>query len=204
VTALEPAKTALLLIDIQREYFPGGAEPLEGAAEAANQAVKLLNHARYNHVRAIFVQHVSSTEGATSFGPGSAGVSLYTSIRPLPGETIIRKHHPNAFRDTNLLDVLALDEVSRLIICGMMTHMCIDATVRAAHDNGFDCIVAADACATHDLTFGSETVPAAMVQHAFLAALDGTFGDVQTTNDIAVDLDRQGSLSVKQPIRKVP
>lgn len=184
MTPLQPARTVLLLVDIQREYFAGGAVPLEGAAEAAGQAVKLLTHARYNHVRAIFVQHLSLKEGATSFVPGSAGVSLYASIRPLPGETIIRKHHPNAFRDTNLLSVLALDEVSRLIICGMMTHMCIDATVRAAHDNGFDCVVAADACATHDLTFGGETVSAAVVQRAFLAALDGTFAKVMRADDI--------------------
>ena len=184
MTPLQPARTVLLLVDIQREYFAGGAVPLEGAAEAAGQAVKLLTHARYNHVRAIFVQHLSLKEGATSFVPGSAGVSLYASIRPLPGETIIRKHHPNAFRDTNLLSVLALDEVSRLIICGMMTHMCIDATVRAAHDNGFDCVVAADACATHDLTFGGKTIPAAAVQRAFLAALDGTFAKVMSVEEI--------------------
>jgi nicotinamidase-related amidase len=184
VTPLQPARTALLLVDIQREYFTGGDLPLEGTAQAADQAVKLLTHARYNHVRAIFVQHLSLKETATSFAPGSAGVSLYASIRPLPGETIIRKHHPNAFRETNLLSLLALDEVSRLIICGMMTHMCIDATVRAAHDNGFDCIVAADACATRDLAFNGETVPAAVVQRAFLAALSGTYAAVMTVNEI--------------------
>ena len=184
------ARTALLLVDIQREYFPGGALPLEGAAQAACQARKLMDHARHNRVPVIFVQHLSLNEGATSFIPGSAGVSLYTSIRPLPGETIIRKHHPNAFRDTNLLEVLKTDGVSRLIICGMMTHMCIDTTTRTACDNGFECIVAADACATHDLVFAGETVPAGMVQRAFLAALDGTFGTVQTTDCIVAELER--------------
>jgi nicotinamidase-related amidase len=111
-------------------------------------------------------------------------VSLYSSIRPLPGEPVIRKHHPNSFRETNLLELLRTDEVTRLVICGMMTHMCIDATTRAACDNGFECIVAADACATRDLAFAGETVPAAMVERAFLAALHGTFGRVMNADEI--------------------
>jgi nicotinamidase-related amidase len=178
-------KIALLLVDIQREYFPGGAMPLEGAAEATCQAKKLLGHFRDNHLPAVFIQHVSLDPEATSFVPGSPGVSLYTSIRPLPGESVVRKHYPNAFRDTNLLELLRTDEVSRLVICGMMTHMCVEATTRAACDDGFQCIVAADACATRDLAFAGETVPAAMVQRAFLAALDGTYAEVTTTGEIA-------------------
>jgi len=177
-------KTALLLVDIQREYFPGGAVALEGAAEAACQAKRLLGHARYNHVPAIFVQHVALDPEAASFRNASPGVSLYTSIRPLPGEAVIRKHHPNSFRDTILLELLRADQVSRLVICGMMTHMCIDATTRAAFDNGFECIVAADACATRDLTFAGATAPAVMVQRAFLAALNGTFATVMNTDEI--------------------
>lgn len=158
--------------------------PLEGPVEAAVQARKLLAHFRYNHLPAVFIQHVSVGPEETSFRPGSPGVSLYTGVRPLPGEAVIRKRYPNAFRDTNLLELLRTDEVSRLVICGMMTHMCIDATTRAACDYEFACIVAADACATRDLTFAGETVPAAMVQRAFLAALDGTFGRVLNADEI--------------------
>jgi nicotinamidase-related amidase len=177
-------RTALLLVDIQREYFPGGAVPLEGPIEAAVQARKLLAHFRYNHLPAVFIQHVCAGPEATSFVPGTPGVSLYTSIHPLPGEAVIRKHYPNAFRDTNLLELLRTDEVSRLVICGMMTHMCVDATTRAACDDGFACIIAADACATRDLAYAGETVPAAMVQRAFLAALNGTYGRVLNADAI--------------------
>src|SRR5450830_763681 len=184
--ATRPVKTALLLVDIQREYFPGGAMPLDGPVEAACQAKKLLACFRYNHLPAVFIQHVSLSPKATSFRPGSPGVSLYTSIRPLPGEAVVPKHHPNSFRETNLLELLRMDKVSRLVICGMMTHMCVDATTRAACDYGFECIVAADACATRDLAFAGETVPAAMVQRAFLAALDGTFGMVMATNKVVL------------------
>ena len=189
--ATRPVKTALLLVDIQREYFPGGAMPLDGPVETACQAKKLLAHFRHNHLPAIFIQHVSLSPKATSFRPGSPGVSLYTSIRPLPGEAVVRKHLPNSFRETNLLELLRTDEISRLVICGMMTHMCIDATTRAACDYGFDCIVAADACATRDLAFAGETVPAAMVQRAFLAALNGTYAEVTTTGEIVTMLQQQ-------------
>jgi len=164
--------------------------PLKGAAESAGQAKKLLVHFRDNHLPAIFIQHVSLDLEATSFRPGSPGISLDSSIRPLPGEAVVRKHHPNAFRDTGLLELLRKDDVSRLVICGMMTHMCIDATVRAASDCGFECIVAADACATRDLTFAGKTVPAAMVQRAFLAALNGTYAQVTTTGEIVTMVEQ--------------
>ena len=183
-------KTALLLVDIQKEYFPGGAMPLEGPVEAAVQAQKLLAYFRYNHLPAIFIQHVSLDPEATSFRPGSPGISLDSSIRPLPGEPVVRKHHPNSFRDTNLQELLRTAEVSRLVICGMMTHMCIDATTRAACDYGFECIVAADACATRDLPFAGETLPAVMVQRAFLAALNGTYAEVATTGEIVTMLQQ--------------
>ena len=74
----------------------------------------------------------------------------------------------------------------------MMTHMCIDATTRAACDHGFECIVAADACATRDLAFAGETVPAAMVQRAFLAALKGTYAQVTTTDEIVTMVQQLG------------
>src|SRR5664280_2381454 len=146
--------------------------PLDGPVEAAVQAKKLLSHFRYNHLPTIFIQHISLDPEATSFRPGSPGISLDNSIRPLPGEAVICKHHPNSFRDTNLLELLRTGEVSRLVICGMMTHMCIDATARAACDYGFECIVAADACATRDLAFAGTTVPAAMVQQPALGDTD--------------------------------
>jgi len=68
--------------------------------------------------------------------------------------------------------------VTRLVICGMMTHMCIDTTTRAAADLGFTCRLAHDACAARSLAFGGATVPAGQVHAAFLAALDETFAEV--------------------------
>ncbi len=97
---------------------------------------------------------------------------------PLPGETVIEKHFPNSFRDTGLKEKLDDAGIKELVICGAMSHMCIDATTRAAVDLGFSCTVIHDACASRDLTFGDLVIPAAFVHGAFMAALSPLYARV--------------------------
>jgi nicotinamidase-related amidase len=164
-------KTALLLIDIQNDYFPGGKMELEGPLEAAAQARRLLEFFRRQGWPTVHIQHVSTRPGATFFLPGTEGLQIHPSIAPLPGETIVEKHFPNSFRETVLLDTLKGLGVENLVVAGMMTHMCVDATVRAAADLGYPVVLADDACATRALTYGETRVPADHVHKAFLAAL---------------------------------
>jgi nicotinamidase-related amidase len=70
------------------------------------------------------------------------------------------------------------------VIAGAMSHMCIDATTRAAFDHGFKCTVAADACATRALEFGGRTIPARDVHAAFMAALAMPYARISSTDDI--------------------
>lgn len=177
-------KTALLLIDLQNDYFPGGKMVLEGSLEAGLKAYRLLDYFRKEKSPRIFIQHISTRSGATFFLSDTDGVEIHESVRPERLEAIIQKHYPNAFRDTRLLSFLRESRVQGLVICGMMTHMCVDATVRAASEHGFKCWIAGDACATKALTFQGKDVPAAAVQGAFLAALDGTYGKVGTVEEI--------------------
>lgn len=116
----------------------------------------------------IHVRHESVRPGSAFFLPGTDGARLHDAVAPAAGEAVVLKHYPNSFRDTNLQAVLTAGGVDALVICGMMTHMCIDATTRAAWDLGFACAVASDACATRDLTHDGVLVPAAQVQAAFL------------------------------------
>jgi len=132
----------------------------------------------------VHMQHVSNRPGATFFLPDTDGVRIHESVRPLAGEIVLQKHYPNAFRDKELLVQLGLLHVARLVICGMMTHMCVDATVRAACDYKFECIVAGDACATKALVHWGRTVAAPDVHAAFLAALNGTYAKVLHTSEI--------------------
>lgn len=90
----------------------------------------------------------------------------------------MEKHFPNAFRDTPLLTLLKEKGVTDLVLAGMMTHMCVDTTTRAAFDLGFSCILAHDACATRDLAHNGRTVAAADVQTAYMAALGQVFARI--------------------------
>jgi nicotinamidase-related amidase len=176
-------KEALLLIDIQNDYFPGGKMELVSMEEAAKKAGELLKAFRTAGKPVFFIKHVSTRSDATFFVPGTQGTDIHSSVSPLEDETVIEKHFPNSFLQTDLLSVLKESEVTDLIICGAMSHMCIDTTVRAAKELGFKCTLIADACATRNLKFGEEILPAQTVHASFMAALDGMFAIVMTADE---------------------
>jgi nicotinamidase-related amidase len=182
--------TALVLIDLQNDYFPGGAMELVGANAAVAEAAKLVHAFRQHSLPVFHVQHIATREGATFFIPGTFGAGIHSSVSPTKDETVVVKHFPNSFRETSLLEHLRSANTSRLVVAGMMTHMCVDTTVRAATDLGFHCVLAADACATKDLQFATELVRAREVQLAYLAALNGTFATVTTAEEICRELQR--------------
>ena len=179
---------ALLLIDIQNDYFPGGAMALEGSVAAGLAAGQLLGACRGRGIPVVHVQHLSTRPGASFFVPDSAGVEIHPGVAPLAGETVIRKNFPNSFRGTGLLDRLQHLGSDELLIGGMMTNMCIDATVRAAADQGFRCRLAHDACAARALRFNGVEVPAAQVHAAFLAALQGLYAEVASVEKLVAGL----------------
>ena len=172
---------ALMIVDIQNDYFPGGAMELVGSSHAGGQAGKLLQAFRQ---RAIF------------FLPDTPGVRIHARVAPIDGEPVFQKHYPNSFRDTPLLEHLRSHQITQLVVAGMMTHMCIDTTVRAAFDLGFQCQVALDACATRALSFGGVTVSAGDVQATFLAALNGVFAKLSSADEICADLRAQNKATV--------
>ncbi len=176
---------ALLIVDIQNDYFPGGKMELDGSEAASLRARELLASFRERRMPVIHIQHVSVRPGATFFLPDTDGVRIHTNVAPAAQETVIQKHFPNGFRDTSLLDHLRQHDIRELVIAGMMTHMCIDATTRAAADLGFPCLLAHDACATRSLAFAGTMVPAAHVHGSFLAALHGTYATVRSANELA-------------------
>jgi len=180
-------KTALLIIDIQNDYFPGGRMELVNPLEAAKKAYMLLQCFREHGGHHIHIQHISTRPGATFFLPGDRGTDIHDSVAHFEGEPLVQKHFPNSFRETNLLNILREWGIERVVITGMMTHMCVDATARAAADLGFQVLIAEDACATRDLKYGDTTIPAEHVHKAFLAALK-SYGQVLTSEQIIVHL----------------
>ena len=164
-------KQGLILVDIQNDYFEGGSMTLRGMDEASNNARRILDRFRSDGAPLFHIQHLSIRPGASFFIPGTEGAEIHESVKPAEGEIVVEKHFPNSFRDTPLLEKLKSEDVEEVVICGAMSHMCIDATTRAAFDLGFRCVVIDDACATRDLLYAKRTLPAADVHAAFMAAL---------------------------------
>jgi nicotinamidase-related amidase len=175
-------QTALLVIDIQNDYFPGGRMELEGSPAAGANAARVLAEFRRKKLPVFHVRHLSVRPGATFFLPGTPGAEIHDSVKPQPGETVVEKNFPNSFRDTPLKSMLEEKNIRHLVVAGMMTHMCVDASVRQAGDLGYKVTLLADACATRAQKFGDETVPARQVHTAFLAALNGAYAQVLNTS----------------------
>lgn len=175
--------TALLIIDVQNDYFPDGKMELEGSPEAAIKARKVLDVFRKMGKPVVHIQHLSLRPGSTFFIPDTKGAEIHESVKPIPGEMVIQKNYPNSFRDTPLLGYLKQENIDKLVIAGMMTHMCVDATVRAAFDLGFQCTLLHDACATRALGFGGEIIPAGHVHGAFISALAAVYARAVCSED---------------------
>jgi len=156
----ESIKTALLIIDIQNFYFPGETPGLVNAEEASLVAKNVLSQFRNEKQLVVHIRHESKK-----------GFEIHENVKPLPEEKIITKKEVNSFNGTYLLEFLKENKITRLVIIGMQTHMCLEAATRAAYDYGFECIVIQDACATKDLKFENTLVKAADVHASTLATL---------------------------------
>ena len=174
----------LILVDLQNDYFPGGNMELVGIEEAAANARILLEEFRKAKLPVIHIQHVSARPGSTFFLPVTDGVKINQMVTPQEDEIVVVKNFPNSFRGTSLLEMLKKQKTDNLVICGAMSHMCIDATTRAAFDAGFNCTVAEDACATKDLIFKGTTIRASQVHASFMAALSAPYAQVRSTTEV--------------------
>ncbi len=173
---------ALIVVDIQNDYFPGGRWPLQGMEEAADNAVRLIAATREAGEPVIFIRHEFDTADAPFFSPGSPGAQIHAKLPNQHGDTVLLKYAVNAFQDTGLRALLDGQQIEAVTICGAMSHMCIDATTRAAGDFGYEVTVVHDACATRDLDFNGTTVPAAQVHAAFMSALAFGYATVLSTD----------------------
>jgi nicotinamidase-related amidase len=180
--------TALLLIDIQNDYFPGGAFELEGAAAAGAGAGQVLRAFREQNMPVVHIRHEAVAAGSTFFLAGTRGAEIHASVAPVQGEPVLTKHYPNSFRETGLADLLRQLGVEHLVAGGMMSLMCVDATVRAAFDLGYTCTVLHDACAARALAFDGVEVEAAKVHAAFMAALQMRYARLCTCNQFLLEM----------------
>jgi nicotinamidase-related amidase len=185
-------RRALVLIDIQNDCFPGGRWPLSGIESAVDNAARVLAAARAAGDLVVHVRHEFPTADAPFFAPGSDGARIHSRVASLEGEPVVLKHHVNAFRETDLRAVLDRHGVEEVVVCGAMSHMCVDAGVRAAGDLGYKCVVVHDACATRDQEFEGAAVPAAQVHAAFMAALRFGYARAVSADEYLSEVARPG------------
>jgi nicotinamidase-related amidase len=178
---------ALLVIDIQRDYFPGGAYPLVEPEAAAEAARRVLDSFRKAGDPVIHMKHVWDAPDAAFMRPGTEGIEIHSLVEPADGELVLEKTSPNSFVETPLEDELRQRDPDQLVVAGMMSSMCVDATVRAAADLGFSPTVVHDACAAPDLNFNGVDVPGAAVHAAFMAALADGYAEVTSAAELLED-----------------
>ena len=172
------SKRALIVIDLQNDYFEGGKWTLVGIDAAAANAARLIGAFRQSGEMIVHVRHEFPTTEAPFFAPGSSGAEINPVVSPAEGEMVVLKHSANAFKDTELKDLLDRNGIEDVVICGAMSHICIDGSTRAAADLGYTCTLIHDACASRDLQFNDVTVPAADVHAAFMSALGCGYAQV--------------------------
>lgn len=174
-------KSALILVDIQNDYFEGGRWPVDKMPDVAANAARLLARARDKGQTVFHVRHEFLSDDAPFFRPSTPGAEIHSAVAPKEGEAVILKHRPNSFHNTSLQQDLKAAGITDVVICGAMSQMCIDATARAAADLGFGVTVVEDACGAKEQTFREHALAAPQVHAAFMAALNGSYARVLST-----------------------
>ena len=203
---LQPARTALLVIDAQREYFDqDGALFTPHAAEIQENLTRLIEAARAAGAQVVFIRHVMAADGSdagrmgdfddtASFVAGTRGVELADGIEPEAGEPIVDKTRYSAFVNTRLQSILKTSGVDTLIITGLMTQYCSVTTARHGHDLDYRVVFVSDANAGPDLPdLGFGAVPHAEAMRAVATSLAGGIAEVVQTDSAISELERAAS-----------
>ncbi len=187
--SVERDHTALIIIDIQNEYFNGGGLPLPESQNTAANAKVLLEWARQHSITVLHIRHLAINASSPIFAPNSKTSEIATSVSPLASETIFTKHFPNAFLGTDLHAFLTVHKIETLIVCGMMTHTCVASTSQAAAELGYSVILVQNACTTRSLPVGDtgQVMDYKTIHAATLVALSDAIAEIMGTDEI-IDL----------------
>jgi nicotinamidase-related amidase len=168
---------AIVTIDYQMDYFPGGKFPLWRANKAIRNAAAVLDWGRRKGVLIFHVRHEGLDPSASFLAAGTPGTALHPalSVPPDGSEPVIRKHRPDSFLETDLEARLKAAGLKRVIWMGMISWMCVDTTVRAAKAHGFVNYLVEDACAAGWMRHNGLPIFPWASHRAFMAALGSNF-----------------------------
>jgi len=200
IDALQAGKTAVIVIDFQNEYFPGGRMVIPDGASALQNTRRLIQAADAKGIRVIHVQHVLPA-GAPLFAEGGKTVQFHPDMQPRARDTVVQKDNVSVFAGASaaVMDKTLKDAgIDTLIVTGLMTHVCVSGAARdaAAAPRGYRVIVSSDATATRDLELATgATINHKTLHAASLATLEDTYGDVMTTDAIIGLVDNAGAVA---------
>ena len=209
--SFEPATTALVIIDMQRDFLePGGfgeslgndvsllaaaVPPTKALLAAAREAGLLVVHTREGHKPDLSdappakLERGEPTARIGEPGPmgrilirGEPGHDIVAELAPLEGEPVIDKPGKGAFYATELAEVLEARDVATLLVCGVTTEVCVHTTVREANDRGYRCVVVGDACGSYIPAFHEAGL-------AMIKAQGGIFGWVSDSASVIASLE---------------
>ncbi|RJF99883.1 cysteine hydrolase family protein [Noviherbaspirillum saxi] len=181
---LAAATTALIVIDFQMEYFDGGRLPIPDGKAAMSRARQLVDFGDRHGIAVIHVQHLGPAGGAL-FPKDSDRAAFHADMAPRPQHLLVQKTTASSFASTDLHQRLQARGIKTLVLCGLMTHMCISTTARDAKPLGYQVLVAGDACATRDIeAWDGGIIGHAELHRAALTEISDAFGEVVPTDSV--------------------
>jgi nicotinamidase-related amidase len=172
-------KEALLVIDVQNEYFTGKL-PVTYPSGSFENILKAMDAADDAHMPIVVIQHANPPE-APAFAKGTSGWELHEEIKKRPYNLLIEKTLPGSFTGTGLGAWLEKRGITTLTIAGYMTQMCCDTTARQAFHRGYKVTFLSDATGTLSITNSAGTISDSDLHRAILVTQQMRFSTVMTT-----------------------
>lgn len=177
-------QTAVIVIDIQNEYFAGGKMPIPDGMKALQNSKRLVEFAHKHGMLVFFVRHEGAADGPL-FAKGSRFAEFHKDLQPGKNDRVITKATPSSFVGTDLKQQLDSLGIKQLIVTGLMTHMCVSSTARDAVPLGYSVIIPEDATATRDLaTWDNKVVDHKVLQQSALTGVADVFAEIKTTDAV--------------------
>jgi len=173
-------KEALLVIDVQNEYFTGKL-PVTYPDGSFEKILQAMDHASAVHMPVIVIQHTNPAPESPTFRKGTTGWELHDEIKRRHADVIIEKNLPGSFTGTNLGDWLKENGISIVTIAGYMTQMCCDTTARQAFHRGYTVNFLSDATGTLSITNSAGRISDADLHCAILVTQQQRFSRVLPT-----------------------
>lgn len=174
---------ALIVIDVQNEYFEGGKMPITYPENSFDNIKKTMHAARENNIPIILIQHTETWEHADSFRPGTYQHEIHPEVLEIGGDVTFEKHKPSSFHETGLDAYLKGHHIDTITICGYMTQMCCDTTARQGAHMGYQVNFLSDATGTLDFSNNSGSISAKTLHEAILVTQAFAFSKVMTADE---------------------